>query len=152
MPLRRRLPRKGSAATPDGGGVHVVGSRHVRLRHSGLKPRQSFLPLVRRDAERSFRSCASFRPTAFPTSGACLPADRTRYAVTGRLALRPVPALEMFGQAIRDKARALRIDVPVAEASLTMGEEPLGNHEMQLVLCPRHGHVEQPSLFLNFER
>ena len=28
---------------PDGGGVHVVGSRHVRLRLAGPKPRQSFL-------------------------------------------------------------------------------------------------------------
>ena len=30
----------------DGGGVHVVGSRHVRLRLASLKPRQSFLPLA----------------------------------------------------------------------------------------------------------
>ena len=62
---------------PDRGGVHVVGSRHVRLRLASIKPRQGFLPLVWRDAERSFRSSASFRPTAFPTSGACLPARRS---------------------------------------------------------------------------
>ena len=34
---------------PYRGGVHVVGSRHVRLRLASLKPRQGFLPLVRRE-------------------------------------------------------------------------------------------------------
>ena len=31
---------------PDRGGVHAVGSRHVRLRLASIKPRQGFLPLV----------------------------------------------------------------------------------------------------------
>ena len=49
---------------------------------------------------------------------------------TARLRAGPVPAPEMLGQAIRDKARSLRIDVTVTEAALAMREESLRHHEM----------------------
>ena len=38
--------------SPDRGGVHVVGSRHVRLGLASDKPRQGFLPLVGRELAR----------------------------------------------------------------------------------------------------
>ena len=50
---------------PDGGGVHVIGSRHVRLRLAGLKPRQGFLPLVRCELTRSAKPHTAF-PGALP--------------------------------------------------------------------------------------
>ena len=50
-----------------GGGVHVVSSRHVRLRLASLKPRQSLLPLVRRSLRGlpnlTPRSLARFLPS-----------------------------------------------------------------------------------------
>ena len=48
---------------PDGGGVHVVGSRHVRLRLASLKPRQGFLPLVRRQLKRTAKPHTAFLGT-----------------------------------------------------------------------------------------
>src|SRR4029077_607275 len=90
---------------PDGGGVHVVGSRHVCLRLASLKPRQSLLPLVWRDAGRSFRSYASFRLTAFPTSGAWLLEGRlARGSIAPRHRPRPCFAAssdsEMLGEIV----------------------------------------------------
>src|SRR3954462_543653 len=94
--------------------------------------------------------------TAFPTSGACLPARRPARGPEAPPHPRPCfaasTALEMLGQAVRDKARALSIHVTVAKAALTMREEALRNHQMRLVLGPGHGDIEQPTLFFNFGR
>ena len=59
--MRRRLRlERVRLQAPDGGGVDVVGSRHVRLRLASIKPRQSFLPLVRRELARSAKPYAAF--------------------------------------------------------------------------------------------
>src|SRR5262245_58478621 len=65
---------------------------------------------------------------------------RSRRALSTRraLALRPVPALEVPCDAVRNKARALRVDMPVAEAALPVREEALRHHQVQLVPRPRH--------------
>jgi hypothetical protein len=49
----------------------------------------------------------------------------------------PVAALEMLRDAVGNEARALRVDVPVAEAALPMREETLRHHQVQLVPVAR---------------
>jgi hypothetical protein len=46
----------------------------------------------------------------------------------------------------------LCIDVTVAGAALAMREEALWNHEVQMILRPRHSNVQQPPLFLDLGR
>ena len=61
-------------------------------------------------------------------------------------------ALELVQHRIRNEACPLRVDVAVAGATLTVREEALGNHQVKLVFCSRHGEVEQPTFFLDFRR
>ena len=56
---------------PYGGGVHIVGSRHVRLRLAGPKPRQSFLPLVRRELARKAKPHTAFLGALPAVPSAC---------------------------------------------------------------------------------
>ena len=53
---------------------------------------------------------------------------------------------------VGDKPRALCIDMTVAGSALAMREEALRNHEVQMILRPRHGNVQQPPLFLDLGR
>ena len=53
---------------------------------------------------------------------------------------------------IGDEARALGVDVAVARAALAMCEEALRNHQVKLVLGPRHGDIKKAPFFLNFRR
>jgi hypothetical protein len=40
----------------------------------------------------------------------------------------------------------------VASAPLAVCEEALRDHEVQMILRPRHGNVQQPPLFLDLGR
>jgi|GEM_PF-1375834 hypothetical protein len=41
-----------------------------------------------------------------------------------------------------EKARALRVDMPIAVSCLLMSEEALGHDEMKIVFGAGHGHIE----------
>ena len=58
----------------------------------------------------------------------------------------------MLRDGVRDEARALRIDVAITEAALAMREETLRDHQMKLILGPRHGDVEKPAFLLDLRR
>jgi hypothetical protein len=53
----------------------------------------------------------------------------------------------MLHRCVRNEARALRVDVVVAEAALHVREESLRDYQMKLLLCAHHSDVEQPALF-----
>jgi hypothetical protein len=50
---------------------------------------------------------------------------------------------------LRNEARARSVDVAITARRLAVGEEALWRDQMQRALCPRHGDVEQPALFLD---
>src|SRR5690349_6043972 len=60
----------------------------------------------------------------------------------------PRHALEAIEDRGGDEAAAGRVDMAVAAAALLMGEEALGLDEIEIVLRPRHGDIEQAALLL----
>ena len=61
---------------------------------------------------------------------------------------RPTRALKQSEQLLGNEARPGRLHMPVALRALTMREEPLRHHKMEIVLCARHGDVEQAAFLL----
>jgi hypothetical protein len=59
----------------------------------------------------------------------------------------PSPAVKCVADADRDKPAYGSIYIPVIEL-LLVPEEPFWNDDVELILRSRHGHVQQPSLFL----
>ena len=56
----------------------------------------------------------------------------------------------MFSDFMRNETRALGIDVTISKATLTMCEEALRHHEMQLILWVCYGYIEQTALLFDF--
>ena len=69
-----------------------------------------------------------------------------------RLDQRPRRLFEQAEKALRNEARARRIDVAVALRVLAMREEALRHDQMQIVLGARHRDIEQPALLLDLGR
>src|SRR6516165_3036863 len=65
---------------------------------------------------------------------------------------RPIRALEQGEQLLGDEAGSRCINVPIALGMLTVCEEALRHHQMEIVLGPRHCDVEQPAFLLEFRR
>jgi hypothetical protein len=61
---------------------------------------------------------------------------------------RPGGSFKVRQQRIGYKARARRIQMAIALRSLPMDKKTLWHQQMQIVFCPRHCHVEQPTFFL----
>jgi len=57
--------------------------------------------------------------------------------------------LEAIEHGRSDEAAAGRVDMPVGQAALLMGEESLGVEKVKFVLRPRHGDVEEAALLLD---
>ncbi len=128
---------------PDGGGVHVIGSRHVRLRLAGLKPRQGFLPLVRRELTRSAKPHTAF-PGALPAVASAstdqFPFEpfsdlKQRHAASGLH--RPAPQLAVRG--VGPAAASARA------AACACGERPRGSSSPTSVMKSRR-LMSAPSL------
>src|SRR5258708_38746153 len=62
---------------------------------------------------------------------------------------RPGYAFEKPEQLVRNEAGARGINVAVA---LALGEKPLRDHEVEIVLGARHGDIEEAPLFLDLVR
>ena len=60
--------------------------------------------------------------------------------------------MEVPREARRNEAGALRVDVPVPEPALAVGEESLRHHEMQLIPGARHRDMNTGTLSTTVQR
>jgi hypothetical protein len=58
----------------------------------------------------------------------------------------PIRPFEQGEQLLGYKTRSRCINVSVTLGMLTVCEESLRHHQMEIVLCPRHRDIEQPAL------
>src|SRR5262249_34905769 len=75
------------------------------------------------------------------------PRREGRYSSRGN---RPSGPLKARQQIVRNETCAWGINMPIPRGFLAISEKAQWNQQMQVVLCPRHRHIKETSLLLNF--